>query len=633
MGLRLFISYAHVDIGQVKQIVDILNDLDYLTWFDRRLTPGKDWRSQLQEAISACDAFLYVISPESLASEWCQWEFAQAVEKGIPIMPALIRETSNLPECIKKIQWVDFTQGITVTSVSKLVNGLQHIPPSEIPTTPHNPSGEPTHAKDNIMFLDTDSQPGFQNREEELDTIVDSNLMIYGGERFFLINAGPQMGKSWLTHKVENKLLLTEKWVIKKVDLRTETDARIDVNRLISLYFNERESNGITDKLLQKCAIDISKSNKSLLCVLDSAELLEEKTEELLRSYLSEIYHYLSSTGREDITFGFIAASRRIHPHWKGLPLTPRFKIVSLTHFKLPVVKKSLRDMAATQKRNLSNDWYETNAQLLYDETEGLPALLTKYMTEIRENDYIAPQTILEFETFEKLAVPYVEHVLLSAKNLIPSGGEGIEHKRKVLRELLMYLSSFRIFSPPHIKYILENGANIPALQSILGELNWSEYDLWSNLKRTYLTEPVPQIYPSRIYVPIRRLLFRYNFRSQEAQINIHHQASEFYKDWWSHETSEDIIVYLFVEYLWHYSEYLRLSANPDLVSNYLIKAKSEFDAILAYTRLPRNYLLERLEERIFSDPSAGDEGEFVRTTFKIKPNLLIEMKEYLKEG
>jgi hypothetical protein len=46
-----------------------------------RLSPPirQPWQEQLLAAITAADAFLYALTPESIASKWCQWEFAEAV--------------------------------------------------------------------------------------------------------------------------------------------------------------------------------------------------------------------------------------------------------------------------------------------------------------------------------------------------------------------------------------------------------------------------------------------------------------------------------------------------------------------------------------------------------------------------
>lgn len=147
--MRLFISYAHVDNFQVAQIVDILRSGGHDPWFDHRLLPGQDWKDTLFQGIRQCEAFVYIMSPESLASEWCQWEFARAVEMGKPIIPVRLQTNVKPPDTLSRFQWVDFSDGATGLAVAKLLGGLHHaaaVPKDRIPDAPENPSGVPAQA-------------------------------------------------------------------------------------------------------------------------------------------------------------------------------------------------------------------------------------------------------------------------------------------------------------------------------------------------------------------------------------------------------------------------------------------------------------------------------------------------------
>ncbi len=148
--MRLFISYAHADTGQVKQIVDILRVGGHDPWFDHKLLPGQDWQAELLRAITVCDAFLYALTPESVASEWCQWEFAQAVQMGKPVIPVLMQAKTSLPEAISRYQYADFTDGPTPRGVARLLGGLRLVtvvvPRQDAPPSPLNPQGTPAQA-------------------------------------------------------------------------------------------------------------------------------------------------------------------------------------------------------------------------------------------------------------------------------------------------------------------------------------------------------------------------------------------------------------------------------------------------------------------------------------------------------
>ncbi len=146
--MRLFISYAHEDVKAVQQLVDILRAGGYEVWFDTRLLPGQDWQTELLTAIHAADAFVYVLTPASIASEWCQWEFAEAVKLEKPVLPVLLRK-SSLPAAISRYQYVDFSDGIDLLDVARLIGGLAKmsvmIPREQAPAVPP-PKGLPAQA-------------------------------------------------------------------------------------------------------------------------------------------------------------------------------------------------------------------------------------------------------------------------------------------------------------------------------------------------------------------------------------------------------------------------------------------------------------------------------------------------------
>lgn len=148
--MHIFISYAHDDTWQVEEVVKILSASGHDCWFDVRLTVGKDWKEQLREAIESCDSFLYALTPESVTSDWCLWEFATAVELKKNIIPVLLQAKTQIPEPIIFFQYADLSQGITPFSVAKLLGGLTEIAVNlnnkdlDIPSV--DPKGTPAQA-------------------------------------------------------------------------------------------------------------------------------------------------------------------------------------------------------------------------------------------------------------------------------------------------------------------------------------------------------------------------------------------------------------------------------------------------------------------------------------------------------
>jgi hypothetical protein len=109
--MKLFVSYARVDKPLCKQIVHHLEDV-HEVWYDRRLHAGQDWWNTIQERLDWCEGFIYLLSPESVESEYCQKEFAIAVESGKHIFPVLIQARTNIPASLGHIQYADLSEGM-----------------------------------------------------------------------------------------------------------------------------------------------------------------------------------------------------------------------------------------------------------------------------------------------------------------------------------------------------------------------------------------------------------------------------------------------------------------------------------------------------------------------------------------
>ena len=79
-----------------------------------------------------------VLTPESVASEWCQWEFAQAVHMGKKVVTVLLAEC-ELDGVLGDHQYIDFTRGDSLEVGLRLgtaVFAAQPIPPELVPLRP-----------------------------------------------------------------------------------------------------------------------------------------------------------------------------------------------------------------------------------------------------------------------------------------------------------------------------------------------------------------------------------------------------------------------------------------------------------------------------------------------------------------
>lgn len=120
--MRLFISYARVDKPYCVQIAETLDI--HQVWFDQRLYAGQQWWKEIQRRLDWCEGFVYLLSPESVASEYCRREFNIARKLGKHVFPVLIHEQTEIPEELTHIQYADLSNGLTTEAVKTLLNAI-----------------------------------------------------------------------------------------------------------------------------------------------------------------------------------------------------------------------------------------------------------------------------------------------------------------------------------------------------------------------------------------------------------------------------------------------------------------------------------------------------------------------------
>ncbi len=120
--MRLFVSYARVDKPYCKQIVKTLDVHD--VWYDQRLHAGQKWWDEIIKHLDRSEGFVYLLSPDSVRSEYCQKEYLLARDAGKHIFPVLIQGRTTLPDSLKPYQAIDLTEGLTTKAVKELLNAI-----------------------------------------------------------------------------------------------------------------------------------------------------------------------------------------------------------------------------------------------------------------------------------------------------------------------------------------------------------------------------------------------------------------------------------------------------------------------------------------------------------------------------
>lgn len=104
--LRLFISYARRDKPLVLPLVSQLG-AKYDCWVDWEDIPdGTKWEREINKGIAQSDVFLFLLTPNSATSEWCNKELQIANNWGKRIIPIAFGEPpTNTPEICRRLQY------------------------------------------------------------------------------------------------------------------------------------------------------------------------------------------------------------------------------------------------------------------------------------------------------------------------------------------------------------------------------------------------------------------------------------------------------------------------------------------------------------------------------------------------
>jgi WD40 repeat protein len=107
----VFISYAREDVKFVRRLHEALADRDRQTWVDwEKIPKGAEWLAEIYAGIDSAEAFLFVISPDSVTSSVCGNELQHAVERNKRLFPIVWREAEgeSVDNTLAKLNWIFF---------------------------------------------------------------------------------------------------------------------------------------------------------------------------------------------------------------------------------------------------------------------------------------------------------------------------------------------------------------------------------------------------------------------------------------------------------------------------------------------------------------------------------------------
>ena len=124
----VFVSYSRRDGEFVRALAADLESRGKSVWIDTQgIGDGEVFPDAIRRAIEQSDAFVFVISPESIASRYCKTEvdYAQQLQKRlVPVLRELV-EDDGLPEAIRVRNWIPYTPDVDASAAAaRLVAAL-----------------------------------------------------------------------------------------------------------------------------------------------------------------------------------------------------------------------------------------------------------------------------------------------------------------------------------------------------------------------------------------------------------------------------------------------------------------------------------------------------------------------------
>jgi WD40 repeat protein len=203
----LFISHSSKDNAQAITVRNWLKDRGWSDVFldldpERGLAAGQRWQEELKKAGERCSGVLILISPDWVASRWCQTEFLLADHLGKRIFPLVVAPTSfdDLP--------VELKAGFQIADISspdKEAEGFERLqiglrragldsnsfewPPAQDPHRSVYPGLQSLDEDDAAIFFGRDAQI-----TEALDTL--RRMRDGGSKRMLVIVGASGAGKS-----------------------------------------------------------------------------------------------------------------------------------------------------------------------------------------------------------------------------------------------------------------------------------------------------------------------------------------------------------------------------------------------------------------------------------------------------
>src|SRR5512141_1244521 len=108
---KLFVSYSRKDSLAARKLIQAFEKMELDVWVDwEDIPPAVDWMDQIFHGIEGSDAFIFLVSPDSVVSEVCNVEIGQAAKNNKRIIPVVVRDVDRkqikVNPVIGELNWI-----------------------------------------------------------------------------------------------------------------------------------------------------------------------------------------------------------------------------------------------------------------------------------------------------------------------------------------------------------------------------------------------------------------------------------------------------------------------------------------------------------------------------------------------
>ena len=274
---RVFLSYSHKDEEVAKIIAERLRNENIDIWFDMfESNDSESLKNSVNNAISASDYLIMLLSQDSASSDWINLELNIALNKelnsrDITILPVLIKDC-RIPSNLSRRRFIDLRSDFE-KGINKLINQIELIP--EIDFSMLN------YREFESLTIDLLKHLGFKDIESEFqigNKIYDLKAIFSRFDPF-----GASVSETWL---IELKLYKES-----KADLRSINQFTINLMDLSGDFKGLLITNSTITSPSREWLENNKKSNRIAIKIVDSTELkrLLLKNKKLVNKYFKDI--------------------------------------------------------------------------------------------------------------------------------------------------------------------------------------------------------------------------------------------------------------------------------------------------------------------------------------------------------